>query len=456
MRRRHRNTPKACFTSPGQGETSQGAALLYISHQGNTSLRSKTAKELDIIAQNKTKTKQGNPDIIDITLPEKKKQKTKPAEVGHVDAPFVVLTLLLLAVGLVCLYSASYPLAYSKHGNSLYFVTRQGLFALAGVVGMFLISRMNYHKFHYFAVPALIATLLLMATIKIPGLSSMWKTINSATRWMQIGPISLQPSELCKAAVILSFSSMAAMLGKKKMHTLRWGILPFMGIIVLIALLLYFERHLSGTLIIAAIGMVIIFLAGANMAWFFAGGGAVAVAAVAYVVKNPYALTRFKVWLDPFIDPLGKGFQGSQSLITIGSGGLWGVGLGQGTQKHLFLPEPTNDFIFPTICEELGLVGASMILLLFAALILRGYYIALRCENRFGTLLAAGVTTHLAIQIIMNLFVVTGIMPITGASLPFFSYGGTALLIQMAEAGILLSISRELPGALYTIQEARL
>ena len=398
------------------------------------------------MARNKRnpETEEANPDIFEITLPQQKAPK-KRQEVGRVDAPFVALTLLLLAVGLICLYSASYPLAYSKYGNSLYFVTRQGLFAVAGVVGMLIVSRMDYHKFHYLALPVLVGTLVLMATIKVPGLKNMWKTINQATRWMQIGPISLQPSELCKAAVIVSFSSFAAMLGKKKMHTLRWGILPFVGLIGVIAVLLYFERHLSGTLIIAAIGMMIIFLAGANMAWFFAGGGAVAVLAVAYVLKNPYALTRFKVWLDPFIDPLGKGFQGAQSFITIGSGGIWGVGLGQGTQKHLFLPEPTNDFIFPTICEELGLVGATMILILFAALILRGYYIALRCDNRFGTLLAAGVTTHLAIQVIMNLFVVTGIMPITGASLPFFSYGGTALLILLGEVGILLSVSRRLP-----------
>ena len=399
---------------------------------------------MDIIARNKQTPESGDLNIFDITLPDTKPEK-KRQEVGRVDAPFVALTLMLLAVGLICLYSASYPLAYSKYGNSLYFVTRQGLFAAAGVVIMFWVSRWNYHHWHYYAPLALLIALGLMATIMVPGLKNMWKTINQATRWMQIGPISLQPSELCKAAVIVSFSSFAAILGKKKMHTLRWGILPFMGIIGVIAVLLYFERHLSGTLIIAAIGMMIIFLAGANMAWFFAGGGAVVVLAVAYVLKNPYALTRFKVWLDPFIDPLGKGFQGAQSFITIGSGGIWGVGLGQGTQKHLFLPEPTNDFIFPTICEELGLVGATMILILFSALILRGYYIALRCDNRFGSLLAAGVTTHLAIQVVMNLFVVTGIMPITGASLPFFSYGGTALLILLGEVGILLSVSRRLP-----------
>ena len=383
--------------------------------------------------------------MLEITLPEKKRRKTE--QVGPVDAPFLVLTLLLLAIGLICLYSASYPLAYSKYGNSLYFVLRQGIFAVAGVVVMLFIAyQINYHHLHYLALPALLMALGLMATIKIPGLSSMWKTINNATRWVQIGPIGFQPSEVCKAAVILSFSSFAAIFGKKKMHTLRWGIIPFVGILGVIALLLYFERHLSGTLIIFAIGMVIIYLAGVNIWWFIPPvvlGGA---GAIWYIFSNDYAMTRIKVWLDPFIDPMNKGFQGSQSQITIGSGGLWGVGLGQGVQKHLFLPEPTNDFIFPTICEELGLVGASLILLLFAALVLRGYYIALRCENRFGTLLAAGVTTHLGIQVIMNLFVVTGIMPITGASLPFFSYGGTSLLMLLAEVGVLLAVSRRLPA----------
>lgn len=377
-----------------------------------------------------------------VTLPEKKKT-VKP---GHLDAPFTVLVLLLLAVGLLCLYSASYPTAYSKYGNSTYYVVRQGLFAVAGLVFMYFISKWDYHKLHYVAIPALICVLLLMATIKVPGLKNYWKSANEAIRWMQIGPIRFQPSELCKAAVIVSFSSVATMFGKKKMHTLRWGIAPFLGVIAVIAVLMKFEKHLSGTVIIAVIGMVIIFLAGANMFWFAAGGMAGVGAVGLYIVKNPYALTRLKVWLDPFSDALNKGFQGSQSLITIGSGGLWGLGLGQGRQKHLFLPEPANDFIFSVICEELGLIGATLIILLFAALVVRGYYIALRCEDRFGTLLAAGVTTQIALQVIMNLFVVTGLMPITGASLPFFSYGGTALLIQLAEVGILLSVSRRIPA----------
>lgn len=396
---------------------------------------------MDIIVRRDQKIEQGNEESYVVTLPEKK----KPVRAGHMDAPFTVLVLLLLAVGLLCLYSASYPTAYSKYGNSTYYVVRQGIFAVAGLVAMVVISKMDYHKFHYIAVPALIIALLVMATIKVPGLKNYWKAANQAVRWIQLGPIQFQPSELCKGAVILSFSSVAAIFGKKKMHTLRWGILPFITVIGVIAVLMKFEKHLSGTVIIAVIGMVIIYLGGANMFWFAAGGAAGIGAVGLYIIKNPYAMTRVKVWLDPFSDALNKGFQGSQSLITIGSGGLWGLGLGQGRQKHLFLPEPANDFIFSVICEELGLIGATLIILLFAALVVRGYYIALRCEDRFGTLLAAGVTTQIALQVVMNLFVVTGLMPITGASLPFFSYGGTALLIQLAEVGILLSVSRRLP-----------
>ena len=156
-------------------------------------------------------------------------------------------------------------------------------------------------------------------------------------------------------------------------------------------------------------------------------------------------MTRIRVWLDPFLDYRGKGWQGAQSQIAIGSGGLWGLGLGQSRQKHLYLPEPANDFIFSVWCEEMGFVGAVLLVVLFAALIWRGYYIALHCPDKFGTLLAAGITTQIAVQTILNLCVVTGLLPVTGASLPFFSYGGTALLIQLAEMGILLAISRELP-----------
>ncbi len=374
--------------------------------------------------------------------PEEKVQKT-----GTMDRPLLLLIFLLVGLGLLCLFSASYATAYdSKDGNSTFYIFRQAIFAVGGSAAMLVLSRRNYHKLHYLAIPSLILAVAVMATIKVPGLKNMWVTINQATRWIKI-PLAgtFQPSELAKIAVILCFSSLATIYGKKKMHTLRYGILPFMGIIAVFAVEMYWEKHLSGTALIAAIGMVIIFIGGANIFWFGLGGVGVATAGIWYIKSHEYAMTRIRVWLDPFLDYRGKGWQGAQSQIAIGSGGLWGLGLGQSRQKHLYLPEPANDFIFSVWCEEMGFVGAVLLVLLFAALIWRGYYIALHCPDKFGTLLAAGITTQIAVQTILNLCVVTGLLPVTGASLPFFSYGGTALLIQLAEMGILLAISRELP-----------
>lgn len=374
--------------------------------------------------------------------PEEKVQKT-----GTMDRPLLLLIFLLVGLGLLCLFSASYATAYdSKDGNSTFYIFRQAIFAVGGSAAMLVLSRRNYHKLHYLAIPSLILAVAVMATIKVPGLKNMWVTINQATRWIKI-PLAgtFQPSELAKIAVILCFSSLATIYGKKKMHTLRYGILPFMGIIAVFAVEMYWEKHLSGTALIAAIGMVIIFIGGANIFWFGLGGVGVGAAGIWYIKSHEYAMTRIRVWLDPFLDYRGKGWQGAQSQIAIGSGGLWGLGLGQSRQKHLYLPEPANDFIFSVWCEEMGFVGAVLLVVLFAALIWRGYYIALHCPDKFGTLLAAGITTQIAVQTILNLCVVTGLLPVTGASLPFFSYGGTALLIQLAEMGILLAISRELP-----------
>jgi len=363
----------------------------------------------------------------------------------HVDEPFTVLVLLLLAVGLICLFSASYSVAYYyQDGDSTYYALKQGLFAVVGVIAMFAISKFNYHKLHYFALPLLGGSLLLLLSIKI--IPSAWVTINDATRWINLGFTTFQPSELTKFAVIVSFASLATIWGPKKMRTLKWGLLPFLGILGMIALMLYWEPHLSATVIIFGVGMIIIFLGGANLFWLCAGGGAGVAAVVWYIATQGYASTRIRVWLDPFIDPQGKGWQGVQSLLAIGSGGFWGLGLGQSRQKHLFLPEPANDFIFSVICEELGFIGATLIIIAFALLIWRGYYIAMHAEDKFGTLLAAGITTQIAIQVIFNLGVVTGLLPVTGAALPFFSYGGTSLLMQLGMVGVLLSVSRRMPA----------
>lgn len=375
-------------------------------------------------------------------------ERERPRELGHIDGPLTMLTLLLLLVGLVVLFSASYATAYANEdGNSTFYIYRQGAFAAAGVAVMFVLSKFNYHKLHYLAIPALVAAVLLMATIKVPGLRSLWVTRNQATRWIALPGIGqFQPSELAKVAVILSFSSIATIYGEKKMHTLRYGLLPFLFIIGVFAVEMKWEKHLSGTVIIALIGMLIVYIGGANLFWLVSGAGVGVAGGVWYILNNAYAKTRIQVWLHPFEFFRGKGWQGANSLIAIGSGGFWGLGLGQGRQKQLYLPEPANDFIFSVACEELGFVGAVLILLIFAALIWRGYYIALHANDKFGTLLAAGITTQIAVQVVINLCVVTGLSPVTGASLPFFSYGGTALLIQLAEMGILLAISRKMPA----------
>lgn len=371
-------------------------------------------------------------------------QETKPRLAG-IDAPFTVLVLLLLVIGLVALFSASYTDAYyNMDGNSYHYIIRQGLFAVVGIVAMFIVSRMNYHKFHYLAIPAMVGSVLLLATRKL--IPSIWVTHNGATRWINLGFTEFQPSEIAKLAVIVCFASMISIYGPKKMHTFRYGTLPFVAMIGMLCGLMAFQPHLSGMIIVAGIGVVMMFIGGTNILWLGIGGGVGAAGMVYLMLTMEHAQQRLNVWLDPFIDPTDTGWQAIQSFLAIGSGGIWGLGLGQSRQKHLFLPEAPNDFIFSVWCEEMGLIGAVLVIVLFAALIMRGYYIAMRAGDKFGTLLAAGVTTQIALQTIINMFVVTGLFPVTGAALPFFSYGGTSLMMLLAEVGIVLSVSRRIPA----------
>lgn len=352
--------------------------------------------------------------------------------------------LLLLAVGLIALFSASYATAFYKmQGKSTHFVLRQGLFAVMGLVALLVASRFPYRKLHYFAAPLMFVSVVFLALVRIPGIGTYY---NGAYRWIDLGITNFQPSELAKFALILCFASMITLYGPKKMRQFKYGIAPFMGLLGLVSGLLIIEPHLSATVIMAMTGIIMIFIGGANMKWLV-GAGLVGISGgVAFVLMNSYAMDRVKVWLDPFIDLQDKGWQGAQSFMAIGSGGFWGLGLGQGRQKHLYLPEPANDFIFSVWCEEMGFVGAMLVIIAFAALIIRGYQIALRAPDRFGTLIVAGVTTQIAIQTLFNMGVVSGLLPVTGASLPFFSYGGTSLLILLAEVGVVLSVSREIPA----------
>jgi cell division protein FtsW len=247
---------------------------------------------------------------------------------------------------------------------------------------------------------------------------------------------------VAKLGVILSFSAMIAAFGDN-METFRWGIAPFVGILAVIVVLLRLEPHNSAIVIIACTAGAMLFLGGVHCRWFLLGGGVMLLGIVVIFSAGGYEAARITAWQDPFSDPSDSGYQIIQSLYAIGSGGLLGLGFGQGRQKYLYLPEEHNDYIFAIVCEELGLVGAAAILLLYALLILRGYYIAMHLRDRFLALMVAGITTLTALQVFFNIGVVTNLLPSTGISLPFFSYGGTALLLQLAEMGLILGASRQ-------------
>ena len=374
---------------------------------------------------------------------EEKRQESKELAHGPIDLPFCLLVLLLTAIGLVMLLSASFPSAYyeTKNNDPTFYFVRQAAFAGLGVAAMFFIGRINYQRFRPLAKPALFVAIILLILVLIPGIG---KTRNNATRWLGVGEFfTFQPSEIAKVAVVLYFSDNISK-KKDKMRTLRYGILPYFIWLVLVAGLVGMEPHLSGALLILGAGAILMLVGGIQWRWVVGAIGLAAAGLYAIVEVIGYNSSRFEMWFNPWQDAQGKGYQLSQSLITIGSGGLWGVGLGKSRQKFLYLPEEHNDFIFAIVCEELGLIGATLIMLLFAALILRGYWIALHARDRFGALLVVGMVSLIAMQTFLNIGVVTGLLPTTGISLPFFSYGGTALSMQLAEMGVVLSVSRQM------------
>ena len=359
---------------------------------------------------------------------------------GKIDITFLVLVLVLLTFGLVMLFSASFAYAFYNEGDSFYYIERQFVFAVIGVAAMLFISTVNYkilQKYSLLLYAGAVA-LLLIADI-------FMRDQYGFARWIYIGGFSFQPSEIAKFAIIVLFAHFAAA-NAERMKTFKYGVLPFGVCLAVVALLVIASRHLSGTIIVGALGIAMMWFGGTRLRYFgiLLGAGAAAVAVVLLVPSfMEYTGDRVTTWLDPYSDPLGDGFQTIQSLIAIGSGGLWGVGLGNSRQKYLYIPEPQNDFIFPVICEELGFIGASLIILLFALLVARGYIIAMRCPDKFGSLLAAGCVTHIGLQVLLNIAVVTNTIPNTGISLPLFSYGGTALLMTLGEMGVVLSVSRK-------------
>lgn len=359
------------------------------------------------------------------------------------DTSFFVLVILLLTMGLVMVLSSSYARAYYDPGkvtggNALYYFVRQLLFAGLGLGAMIFASRLPMGIYRRFALPFLAFVLVLLLLVPFIGVKA-----NGARRWLGVGGLTIQPSELAKLAVVLSFSWLICKF-RAGMSTVKYGIMPFAGILVLIVALLVLEPHFSASVIIIAIGGVMLFLGGVRLFWFVSAFAVAAGGVAVLLTFFPYASSRVNTWRDPFSSPSDEGYQIVQSLYSIGSGGLSGLGLGGSRQKYLYLPEEHNDFIFAVVCEELGFIGAALILVLFALLILRGYWISLHSPDAFSALVSAGLTSLLAIQVFLNVAVVTNLIPCTGISLPFFSYGGTALLIELFEMGIILSASREL------------
>ena len=367
----------------------------------------------------------------------KEDRRRYPAGEG-VDIPFLFLVLLLLAVGLVMLYSASSAQSEYDTGYAIStkYLQKQAVCAGIGLICMALFSRIPaqvWYRFSWLLYAVSIALLLLVLVVG--------ESVNGARRWINIAGIQFQPSEIAKFTMIVLFARLTRAFGPEA-KKFRYGVLGFgcalLGILVPLAL----EKHLSAIMLMGMVAVVMMFVAGTSPKWLLAGAGAAAAFVLIYITFMGYAGDRVTAWLHPELDPGDTGYQILQSLYAIGSGGLFGLGFGKSRQKYLYLPFQYNDYIFAIICEEIGLVGAVLIIILFALLILRGYWIALRARDRFSTVLAAGLVTLIAVQTILNLCVVTNLLPSTGIALPFFSYGGTALAVNLGEMGIVLSISR--------------
>ena len=356
-----------------------------------------------------------------------------------VDYPFLILILLLLGLGLAMLYSASSAQSMYDTGYeiSTKYLQKQAVCAAIGLCAMYFFSRIPADFWYHAAWPLYAVSIVLLLSVLVIG-----QEVNGAKRWINIAGIQFQPSEVAKFTMILVFARLTREYGPDA-KKFRYGVLGFgvtlLGILVPLAL----EKHLSAIMLMGLVAVVMMFVAGTSPKWLLAGAGAAACFVLVYITFMGYAGDRVTAWLDPNSDPGDTGYQILQSLYAIGSGGLFGLGYGRSRQKYLYLPFQYNDYIFAIVCEELGLVGALLILAVFCMTILRGYRIALQASSRFSTVLAAGLTTLIAVQTILNLCVVTNLLPSTGIALPFFSYGGTALAVNLGEMGVILNISRE-------------
>lgn len=355
------------------------------------------------------------------------------------DMPFLFLVLLLVILGLIMMFSASYPSAYANTGDSYNYLMKQSRYAAIGVFVMIGLSYFDYHHFHKLTYFVLIAAIFaLVAVLVLPA--------RGVRRWIYIGSFTIQASEIAKFAAILFLAHWGS-IHFKKMDTFKYGVLPPLIILVVFSGLLILEPHYSGIVIMLLLIALMMFISGVKLRWFVIGGAVIALGVLALAVtdKLGYAMERMHGWglaLNPPDDLYWDTYQTRNSLYAIGSGGFWGLGFGQSRQKFLYIPEVQNDFVFSVVCEELGFIGAAVILCIFALLVLRGITISMRAKDKFGSLLGIGLSAQIGLQVILNIMVITDWLPNTGISLPFFSYGGSSLITLLAQMGIVLSISR--------------
>ena len=368
-----------------------------------------------------------------------KEERRRLSAGESVDIPFLLLVLLLLAVGLLMLYSASSAQSAYDTGYTVTtkYLQKQAICGVIGLVCMAVFSRIPASLWMKAAWPLYGISILLLLSVLVVG-----ESVNGARRWINIAGIQFQPSEIAKFTMILLFARLTRLYGSDAKR-FRYGVLGFGGALLGILVPLALEKHLAAIMLMGLGAVVMMFVAGTGKKWLLAGAAAAGLFVLIYITFMGYAGDRVTAWLHPEQDPGDTGYQILQSLYAIGSGGLFGLGFGRSRQKYLYLPFQYNDYIFAVICEELGLVGAVLIIVLFALTIIRGYRVALKAQDRFSTVFAAGLVTLIAVQTVLNLAVVTNLLPSTGIALPFFSYGGTALAVNLGEMGIVLSISRQ-------------
>lgn len=355
------------------------------------------------------------------------------------DLLLFIVVIILLSIGICMVFSSSYVMAYKWYGDSYFFLKKQLLYAIIGLVIFFLATSIDYHYYKKLALPILILSIIVLIMVFVPGIG---RSAGGARRWLKIGFFSFQPSEIAKFALILYMAESLTRKHSEEIKTFIKGILPSLIIVMVIFLLILKEPDFSTSLIILGISFIMLFIGGTRIIQLFTLGIAAIPVGILILLKEDYRKVRLLSFIDPWRDPLDSGFHIIQSLIALGSGGISGIGLGESRQKYFYLPDQHTDFIFSIIGEELGFIGTLVIITLFILILWRGFKIAINSVDQFGTLLAAGITAMITFQSIVNMGVVTKMIPTTGLTLPFVSFGGSSLIVTMFCAGVLLNISK--------------